>query len=117
MRSNYLVMITYHERNTFVTNTEVYFDRDLDYILEDLDIDFADCVVNTNGVVQYDGTSRTELSKVEEDTYKVSGVVRVFPYNVIIMDLCNIDKERTMNDFYWGDTNNKYGLFDMKGVD
>lgn len=112
--SNYLVIETYHERYYFSTVTEFIFEHSLRDVIESTGYGGnSSWEAKGDGKYQLDITHRRTLDETEERVFKIKGVQQVMPESVIIIDLALVNKDNCFEEFIWGHTENKYGMFDI----
>ena len=114
IKSNWLVIETFHERYYFSTVVNHYKERYLSEVAADVGYNFSDLrycnIYDTHCVI--DKTRSRIIDEIEVEYYNLEAehIQHIVIDSVLILNL----EEDWEGEYVWGKTNMKYGLLDIK---
>ena len=114
IKSNWLVIETFHERYYFSTVVNHYEEKYLSEVVTDVGYNFSDlryCNIHDTHCV-IDKTHSRAINETEEKYYglETTHIQHITPDAILILNL----KEDWEGEYVWGKTNTKFGLLDIK---
>ena len=114
IKSNWLVIETFHERYYFSTVVNHYEERYLSEVAADVGYNFSDlryCNIH-NTHCKIDKTHCRIIDETEAKYYglETTHIQHITPDAILILNL----KEDWEGEYVWGKTNMKFGLLDVK---
>ena len=114
IKSNWLVIETFHERYYFSTIINHYKERYLSEVAADVGYNFSDlryCNIHDTHCV-IDKTRSRIIDEIEVEYYNLEAehIQHIVIDSVLILNL----EEDWEGEYVWGKTNMKYGLLDIK---
>lgn len=114
IKSNWLIIETFHERYYFSTVVNHYEEKYLSEVAVDVGYNFSDlryCNIHDTHCV-IDKTHCRIINETEAKCYglETTHIQHITPDAILILNL----KEDWEGEYVWGKTNMKYGLLDVK---